>query len=269
MKLDHVVFRVDDLAESVALFRQLGFTVVLGGKHRNGLTENALIYFRDETFLELLAFCRPRLVRLLTRSGLSRLKLRKRAGHIRYRFAQTINYPPGLVDAAVIQDDLNLVSQTMGLGLIRHVGQQGASRITPDGTSVSWNMLCPIPDSLPFWRDAYKPSLAVTGTDRKHVNGASGICKVHYAVKDLFEVRKYWQAIGGKFAKTAECDSGKYFQLLNFPLEYHTADSNPKWNKWVASTRDRPVRLTLFTDRNGAKQELSLPTHWQAEIGFE
>src|SRR2546422_3243001 len=57
--IDHVVILVSDLAAASADYAKLGFTVVPGGEHADGLTHNALISFEDGTYLELIAFKRP------------------------------------------------------------------------------------------------------------------------------------------------------------------------------------------------------------------
>ena len=58
-RLDHLVILVHDLEEAVRDYRRLGFRVTPGGEHADGLTRNALVPFRDGTYLELVAFVRP------------------------------------------------------------------------------------------------------------------------------------------------------------------------------------------------------------------
>jgi catechol 2,3-dioxygenase-like lactoylglutathione lyase family enzyme len=54
-RLDHVVIAVANLAEASADYAALGFNVVQGGIHASDATHNALIYFQDGAYLELLA----------------------------------------------------------------------------------------------------------------------------------------------------------------------------------------------------------------------
>ena len=58
-RLDHLVVLVRDLEEAIADYGRLGFGVTPGGEHADGLTRNALVPFRDGTYLELVAFVRP------------------------------------------------------------------------------------------------------------------------------------------------------------------------------------------------------------------
>ena len=51
ISLDHVVIIVSDLNESINNFRDLGFQVQAGGV--NGPVHNALIFFKDGTYIEL------------------------------------------------------------------------------------------------------------------------------------------------------------------------------------------------------------------------
>ena len=51
-QFDHAVIFVSDLEKAIADFADLGFDVVRGGSH--GSTENALIIFANQTYLELL-----------------------------------------------------------------------------------------------------------------------------------------------------------------------------------------------------------------------
>ncbi len=55
LKLDHVIIGVKDLDRAIADYRALGFNAFYGGRHTSKSTHNALICFKDGTYLELLA----------------------------------------------------------------------------------------------------------------------------------------------------------------------------------------------------------------------
>ncbi|KAK7035859.1 Zn(2)-C6 fungal-type domain-containing protein [Favolaschia claudopus] len=59
--LDHIVHLTPpgSLQETAEQFRKLGFNVVEGGVHADGLTENSLVILRDEVYLELISFTKP------------------------------------------------------------------------------------------------------------------------------------------------------------------------------------------------------------------
>ena len=58
-RLDHLVILVRDLDQAIREYEVLGFTVIPGGEHADGLTRNALIPFRDGSYLELVPFLDP------------------------------------------------------------------------------------------------------------------------------------------------------------------------------------------------------------------
>jgi len=55
--IDHLVIVVKDLPQAAKDYEQLGFTAVLGGRHPVG-SHNALIAFRDGSYLDIIAFYR-------------------------------------------------------------------------------------------------------------------------------------------------------------------------------------------------------------------
>ncbi|KAE8260822.1 hypothetical protein A4X13_0g115 [Tilletia indica] len=57
--IDHLIHRcssIADLRVAIKTFSALGFTVLEGGQHADGLTRNALIVFADGSYLEFIAF---------------------------------------------------------------------------------------------------------------------------------------------------------------------------------------------------------------------
>jgi hypothetical protein len=57
--LDHLLILVHDLDRAVRDYEELGFAVRPGGEHADGLTRNALIPFKDGSYLEMVAFVDP------------------------------------------------------------------------------------------------------------------------------------------------------------------------------------------------------------------
>ncbi|KAH8114103.1 glyoxalase-like domain-containing protein [Phellopilus nigrolimitatus] len=59
--LDHVVHLTPpgSIVETIEGWQKLGFKVIPGGKHADGLTENALVILSDSTYLELISFTHP------------------------------------------------------------------------------------------------------------------------------------------------------------------------------------------------------------------
>lgn len=55
IRFDHAIIAVNDLDTATANYQALGFKARYGGVHTGGTTHNALIYFADGAYLELLA----------------------------------------------------------------------------------------------------------------------------------------------------------------------------------------------------------------------
>ncbi|HKG26535.1 MAG TPA: VOC family protein, partial [Thermomicrobiales bacterium] len=117
--IDHVVILVDEIEAAMARYRELGFTVVPGGRHPSA-TENALVSFRDGSYLELIAFWEE--------SDESHPFHRHRAAG------------PGIIAYALAADDLEeTVAGLRGRGAAYSDPQAGA-RLRLDGVEVAWLM---------------------------------------------------------------------------------------------------------------------------------
>jgi catechol 2,3-dioxygenase-like lactoylglutathione lyase family enzyme len=173
--IDHLVIAVPDLALAIARYRELGFTVVRGGRHPGVGTDNALIAFRDGAYLELLAFHEPR---------------------VDHRWWAPLQRGGGLVDFCLQSDDL--------LGDVKRLRQAGVDmgeierrdRLRPDGVRVRW--VCALArgahrGAAPFLLAEDGPRDERVPCERAHANGVTGIGTVTVAVKDL-PVARHWYA---------------------------------------------------------------------------
>jgi catechol 2,3-dioxygenase-like lactoylglutathione lyase family enzyme len=171
LRLDHVVILVSDLDAASADYTALGFTVVPGGAHANGLTHNALIAFADGTYLELIARV-PGVAQPSTEPP-SRL-LRSEPDE-------------GLADFALLTPDLAAtVAEARGRGLaLADPAPSGRNR--PDGQRLGWASSFPSTPDLPFLiQDTTPRPLRVPqGTAQEHANGVTGIARLTIAVQDL------------------------------------------------------------------------------------
>ena len=155
--IDHLVIVVPDLGAAVKTYRDLGFTVVAGGRHPGVGTDNALIAFRDSSYLELVGFHEPR---------------------PDHRWWAPLQKGGGLVDFCLQTDDL-----AGDAGAFRRAGVdmgdlERRHRTRPDGVEVRW--LCTLARGAhrgvaPFLlaeesgRDARVPG------QRAHANGVTGV----------------------------------------------------------------------------------------------
>jgi hypothetical protein len=157
--IDHVVILVDELDAATVRYRDLGFTVVPGGRHPSA-TENALVSFRDGSYLELIAFW----------DASERL----------HPFHRHLAAGPGIIAYALGVDDLaGTVGALRGQGAPYGDPQPGARR-RPDGVEVAWTMALPGDgemQGLPFLiEDVTDRGRRVPGGGAtEHANGSLGI----------------------------------------------------------------------------------------------
>jgi hypothetical protein len=171
--IDHIVIVDRDLDVMVQQAESLGFTVVPGGEHAGGMTHNALIAFRDGSYIELIAFIDPD----------------QRSTH---RWWPRLWKGGGLVDFALLCADLEAEADAIrarGLEL-PDVVENG--RLRPDGQRLEWRQAFPqqvVGESgLPFLIEDVTPrSLRVPHEPDQvtHRNGVTGIAGVTLLVDDL------------------------------------------------------------------------------------
>ena len=184
--IDHLVVVVPDLDAAIASYRDLGFTVVPGGRHPIG-THNALIAFADGAYLELIAFFQP---------------------NPSHRWYKRLHQGGGLIDVCMQTDDLR-----GDLDAFRHAGVKIAdprplSRVRPDGYELRWVL------AIPDEHAGVAPFLIEDETSRTervpravtHANGVTGIQRVTVAVADPAMVRRWYESVAGPASSSIERD---------------------------------------------------------------
>ena len=167
LKLDHIVIAVDDLDRAFADYTALGFTVIRGGEHANGITHNVLVVFQDGAYLELIAWKRPD-------PGMRWSDTFQRSGE-------------GFVDYALLPDPIEEVvaaAQARGLDI---ASPEPGGRNRPDGERLEWKTARSPGSDVPFLCGDVTPrALRVQEGDvRIHPNGVTGVAALTIAVSDL------------------------------------------------------------------------------------
>jgi hypothetical protein len=175
VRLDHLVVLVGDLEYAAAEYARRGFSVTPGGEHADGLTRNALVPFRDGTYLELVSFVDPE----DTRDNVWGWR----------RFA---GRGGGLIDYCAASDDLDAdVARLRESGLALDGPEAGGRRL-PDGAEIRWRSVRVRQEgrALPFLiEDLTDRALRVPGgAAAEHPNGAAGIARVEVVAPDTREV---------------------------------------------------------------------------------
>ena len=190
MLLDHVVLFVDDLDDAINTFSSYGFTVTPGGI--NGPTQNALIAFENETYIELIALQKQttrRLFKVMRHSGLLRLRSMVKTD-LNNRLFGWFSKPQGFRDICFRATSLEEVSReclARGIALTPIIP---FNRHRPDGVTVSWYLTGAVNDAEPFFIEDKTPiHLRIPdGAARIHDNGALGITEVETKVPLSFSV---------------------------------------------------------------------------------
>jgi catechol 2,3-dioxygenase-like lactoylglutathione lyase family enzyme len=250
--IDHLVIVVPDLGAAVKTYRDLGFTVVAGGRHPGVGTDNALIAFRDSSYLELVGFHEPR---------------------PDHRWWAPLQKGGGLVDFCLQTDDL-----AGDAGAFRRAGVdmgdlERRQRTRPDGVEVRW--LCTLARGAhrgvaPFLlaeesgRDARVPG------QRAHANGVTGVGRLSVAVHDLAAVRGWYATVLGVPGQDVACPelgaAGARFTLGPHTFEFLAAAGAGAVRDWVAGRGASPYAATLV----GAARPipLDLGRTWGARLAL-
>ena len=136
LRLDHAVIAVADLAAAMADYEALGFTVRFGGEHPGRRTHNALIYFADGSYLELIA---------------ERLELPptddERENWIRMA---PVREGSILLTYALRTEDLAATIAACARRSLTLEGPRAGARLRPDGKRIAWRSAAAANINLPF-----------------------------------------------------------------------------------------------------------------------
>lgn len=209
--LDHIVILVPhETLLNLPLWISEAFTVLTGGRHADGVTENKLIVLQDGVYLELIAFIPGKETeRKSHRWG------QRREGHI-VDWANTLHNG---ADLEVIRSRV----AAAGSG-IKYTAPSAGGRVRPDGTELQWTISAPYADDdkvgavaafaggeAPFWcLDRTPRNLRVphqVESNVKHASGAVGVAGVTVSVRDaklLKTLKETYDALQGKEGRILE-----------------------------------------------------------------
>lgn len=207
-QIDHVVVVARHLDEAVDGATRAGFSVVPGGEHAGGQSHNALIPFRDGSYVELFAFIHP------DQESAQALWTRLWEGS-------------GLADVALLSAGLDDELATIAGRGVRYPDPTDLGRLRPDGERLSWRMSVPSESEIasghgwPFLIEDTTPrSSRVPFEDHEttHRNGATGIGGVISLVPDLTEAKLEFTAILGAEGEPESLDMPGVAAAHRFPV---------------------------------------------------
>lgn len=170
-RIDHIVIAVRELAQASADYEAAGFTVTPGGEHTGGATHNALVTFDDGAYFELIAFKEPDRPQP-------------------HRWWEKMANGEGLVDFALLADDLAAEAARLRDAGIAIEGPVDGGRLRPDGQRIAWRTVLPstaVESPLPFLIEDVTPrELRVPGgAAARHRLDVAGVAGIVVAVADL------------------------------------------------------------------------------------
>jgi len=229
--IDHLVIVVGDLDRAADDFRQLGFTVVAGGRHPVG-SHNALISFQDGSYLEIIAFYREALD---------------------HRWWAPLQKSERLVDYCLRTDNLAADTEKLQAAGVAINNPVPWSRMRPDGFELKWLLSLATGSHrgvAPFLIEDVTPRSERVPQQFAHANGSAGIAKLTVAVGELAEVDHWYRALLGARGNRVRSDSlraeGLSYAIgphrLEFLKPYDPASPLVNWLREFGSS---PYSVTL------------------------
>ncbi|HEY1270208.1 MAG TPA: VOC family protein [Candidatus Binatia bacterium] len=229
--LDHIVIAVRDLERATEDYKNLGFTVVPGGRHPVG-TYNGLIAFVDGSYIELISFYRD---------------------NPEHRWWAALQKREGLVDFCFRTDDLAGDTAKLRRAGVKIEDPVPWSRTRPDGYQLKWLLSLAVEPHrgvAPFLIEDVTPREERVPRDVDHPNGVTGIGALLVAVDDLPAVERWYEAVLGTTderivrknfkADAAEFHIGPHLLVLLAPK-----DRSGPVAEWLRGNGPSPFAATL------------------------
>jgi len=236
--VDHAVIFVSDLRAATKQFEALGFYVEAGGDH--GYTENALIPFRDSTYIELIAVkSKPTqfLISCINKLGISEWQLRTRS-NIMGRLIQWFSKPYGPIDWC-LRDESNTEHNIPNSNSTK---PREFSRDKPDNSTIKWTLSAPYNLNLPMLIQDITPHKYRAPEFREgiHKNGAHSIEEIilpkrdFVMVSELLKNSKTSSIRLGSTLLTPSSDSSYHFKFClkissTKSIQLNKMDEMPNW----------------------------------------
>ena len=223
--IDHLVIVVNDLEQAAKDFEQLGFRVISGGQHPVG-SHNALISFRDDSYLEIIAFYREA---------------------IDHRWWEPLQTAERLVDFCLQTDNLRGDTSRLQSAGVTINDPVPWSRKRPDGYELKWLLSLATGTHrgvAPFLIEDVTPRSERIPQQFDHANGITGIDKIMVAVGELSEIdRWYGTLLGAKEEKIADAglaaEGSRYRagpHVLDFLVPHNATSPLVQWMQRFGSS---------------------------------
>ncbi|WNS43110.1 VOC family protein [Paenibacillus sp. MMS20-IR301] len=255
--IGHILIKSKDLKHDVSVYEKWGFTVTYRTDPQR--SHNALIYFRDGSFLELFdpkpAYMPDRLITML-------LKLFRHAKSAKIkRFMHYLSCGGGITDYAI--DSVPSEEAELSLQLSKQAGARISSitklsKTLPDGRKQRWWIAIPEEPALPFYMSAYDPPVICHNNELTHHNGVQGIDCLVIDVPDVEEAVLQYKPL---FPQISESHDPQQYELVfekRHRIILRQADKFRLAEIHLYTSQSRPGNeLVLTNDKQGTKLEHS------------
>lgn len=240
--IDHIVFAVQDMDDAIKTYRNLGFTVVEGGRHPTG-SYNALMGFQDGSYVEILAFYEESLKHPWWDL------LHKRGG--------------GLIDFCMQTDDIRADHQQLRNQGVEMSDIVDLSRARPDGYQLEWinnKTYGKYQGVIPFIIEDKTPREERLPKDNVHDNGVTGIDTITLITHDVELPKTIMSTVLENEATAVTRQdltaSGIRFDVGTHTLEYLAPDDDSS-PLHAHLTNNAPVPYEVSFKTDGEKQIFS------------
>ncbi|TEA19041.1 hypothetical protein C8034_v009484 [Colletotrichum sidae] len=248
--LDHIVILLPHhILASLPTWLSSEFTILTGGRHADGRTENKLVIFADGTYLELISFV----------AGLSREE------RLKHKWGSKpdgtiIDWAYSLADESGFSAIQHRVRDAQSVGVYDDPVPGG--RIRPDGAELKWAVALPGPDGvvergqLPFWCfDRTPRELRVphhVQENVRHPSGALGVAALGIDVSS----EEFKKAYAGINDRPAEGDDGGRW-TLDVPVRQFGDPRYLHVEAVSAGETRQSIRLSLYAAAAAERRSIS------------
>src|SRR5262245_10497309 len=245
--IDHLVIAVKDLDQAARDYEHLGFTVIPGGQHPVG-SHNALIAFKDGSYLEIIAFYREA---------------------IEHRWWEPLVKGERLVDFCFQTDDLRGDTNKLRQAGVEINDPVPWSRKRPDGFELKWLLSLATGSHrgvAPFLIEDVTPRSERIPRQFSHVNGITGIRQVNVAVGELSPIQTWCSALigtqGESIADNELKATGLTYRIGTHRLDFLMPnDATSPLVAWIRTFGPSPYSVLLQANSKHAAQLDSALTH--------
>jgi len=226
--LDHIIYLAPPgrLEDAVKRFTDLGFTVVSGGEHADGLTYNALVALQDGVYLELIAFTHQ--VDFYPENSPERSR---RENH------WWANKSQGWIDWANLGLDVavaDTINDRAGSpSILKYQQPIDGGRRNSDGEEIKWRVTFPEAHfgrgAIPFFCEDLTPRARRVPTDKnQHQNGAVGVAiiELQTSIDNFAPLSRQLSLALGQPPVSSTATQAKWRLLAPSNIGQHSQSSN-------------------------------------------